>query len=199
MKKLMLAALLSICALSSSAYADTTTVKMRLDISLDYAVKIGSAKTEFVVVPCGKYTIRNLGITSPNATLSLSPRGSFEPVAIISTVRVDTRKKWADEPRLVFESENGMPVLKQIFVPGEDGYEIISAVAKKKMPGEFCLKPVKAVVTMTNLNIPKIEPVEINIEPPPSPQYIPELQAPEAKPPQEEPPAIKKRERQRKD
>jgi hypothetical protein len=204
MKKLLFSTLLTVfvfCGLAQADYPART--KVYFTFNVPYTVKAGE-----IIVPPGNYAIRDLGI-APSAILALSERGKTHPIAIMYTVRIDRRLvSWTDQPRVVFDTEHGTPEIKKIFIPSEDGYEIISAIGDK----EYKLRQA-AFVTKTETTTvvttpepepePKAEPVpEPEPEPAPSvePAQEPEQKVePEPEPIREPVAPIKERKRVRKD
>ena len=197
MKRLMLSVLLCLLGLCSLARADyPVRTKVYFNLHIPYTVRAGE-----IVIPPGEYALRDLGI-APTAILALSERGKSHPLAILYTVRIDRRLvDWTDRPRVVFDEEGGMPALKKIYIPSEDGYEIIGAVADKKL----IAKAISVTKTETVVETPK---VEEKVEEAPAPQVetpapvepTPEI-TPAPAPQPEAPPVapIKERKRVRKD
>ncbi|MEW6736487.1 MAG: hypothetical protein AB1489_34670 [Acidobacteriota bacterium] len=163
-----------------------------------------------MALPAGEYWIKDVG-TAPGHLLSIETK-ERQHLGWLNTVRIDRAVVgWRDEPKVVFDFESStLPVLKRFYLPGTDGYEILSVyydnekgvfvdvdtllraryvVTEKSLP-----EPYGFPVTMPIPETPK--PTEIE-KPIPTPQPSPVLAEPRREEPA--PPPIPERKRVRKD
>jgi hypothetical protein len=200
-KKLLLSTLLCVLALCGLAKADYP-MRTKVNFTLNVATAVKAGK---ILIPAGEYSLRDLGI-APTAVLSLTKRGYTKPLAILYTVRIDRRLvSWTDAPRVVFDLEGNIPVMKKIFLPSEDGYEILSAVADKSLINNITnvsQTTTTTIIEPTPEPAPEPEPVPTP-EPEPTPEPTPEPEpAPQVEPepaPAPAPAPIRERQRVRKD
>jgi hypothetical protein len=107
--------------------------KVYLTINVPYRLRMGD-----YMLSSGKYTIYQVMQSDPN--LFFLYRGDMEttPIAAIRTVRVDHAAghyPGKTEIRWLFDEESSLPntpVVTGWEIPGEDGFEIVSVVARHR-------------------------------------------------------------------
>jgi hypothetical protein len=99
-------------------------------INVPYSIKMG----DYSLAP-GKYVLYQINQNDPDTFALYAGSMRHSPVAMIRTVRVQyLTTHYPSKTRIKFEydeaGDTAMPVVRGWTIPGEDGYEIISVVAK---------------------------------------------------------------------
>ena len=131
LRKGAIAAVLMIAAWSSLALAQGPIHKrVNYSINVSHALRMGD-----YILPAGKYVLYQPNQNDVNlfALYNMDLRRS--PIAMIRTTRVDYHANdYPDDTRLMLSmdetSSDNHPVLRGWTIPGMDGWEIISVVAK---------------------------------------------------------------------
>ena len=151
------------------------------------------------LIPAGEYALREME-KFPDHLFSLERVSDKKHMALVTTVRIDReRHNFRHKDRAVFDYENPlMPVFKEFYVTGANGWEIIEAEYNEKagLILASSLTEVKYTVTQTAIE-PEPEPAPAPVaEPEPAP--APKVEEPVEEPKPEVTP-IPERKRVRKD
>jgi hypothetical protein len=105
--------------------------RVNYTINVSHALQMGD-----YLLPSGKYVLYQVDQNNTNLFALYQGDMTNSPVAMIMTTRIEYRGgEYPEDTRLMFEiDESGReshPVLRGWNIPGMDGWEIISVVAKK--------------------------------------------------------------------
>lgn len=130
-RKSALAALAVTMLVSAIAFAQGPIQKrINYSINVQYSLQMG----EYTLSP-GQYVLYQVSATDPNI-FGLFPNDlTHSPVAMIHTTRISyVNGRYPQKTKIMLDvDESGnvaQPVLRGWTIPGEDGWEIISVVAK---------------------------------------------------------------------
>ncbi|MEN3333180.1 MAG: hypothetical protein V7641_2545 [Blastocatellia bacterium] len=130
-KKSALAALAVMMLITSMAFAQGPMQKrVNYTINVPYSLKMG----DYMLSP-GRYVLYQVSFYDPN-TFALYPNDmTHSPVAMIHTTRIEynSSRPPSKTKMLLDIDESGnaaQPVIRGWTIPGEDGWEIVSVVAK---------------------------------------------------------------------
>lgn len=89
-----------------------------------------------VVLPAGHYVLYQISRSDRHLFGLYRDDMTHPPIAMIRTTRIDYVGRWPDKTRMLMDIDEGSPqnypVLEGWNVPGEDGFEVISVVAKHR-------------------------------------------------------------------
>ena len=131
LRKGALAAVLMIACLASLALAQGPVNKrVNYTINVEYKLRMG----DYMLSP-GRYVLYQVSYYEPNLFALYPNDMRRSPVAMIRTTRVEYQgTDYPSKTKMMLdvdESGNvGQPVIRGWTIPGEDGWEIISVVAK---------------------------------------------------------------------
>jgi hypothetical protein len=208
-KRVLFSLFLMATVFSCVSWANIPQYRFRFAVNAPFLLEKGAE----VALPAGEYYVKDIG-TASGHLLSLQRAKDLRHLAYLNTVRIDRAViNWTDKPRAVFDYENTeLPVFKEFYIPGTDGYEILSAKYDKHSKVFVDIASLsRAKFTITERTITETEtapvetaPVETAPEPAPTPE--PEVEAPPVEQPKAEPQEniepvapIKERRRVRKD
>ena len=105
--------------------------RVNYSINAEYSLRLGD-----YILPPGDYVLYQISANDLNLFVLYQKDMAREPIAMIRTTRIDYQgSDYPDHTRMLLEySESGReayPVIRGWTIPGEDGWEIISVVAKK--------------------------------------------------------------------
>jgi len=130
-KKSALAALAAMMLITSLAFAQGAVQKrINYTINVPYSLKVG----DYMLSP-GRYVLYQVSNYDPNM-FALYPNDMTQsPVAMIRTTRIEYHgTRYPSKTKMLLDiDESGsaaQPVIRGWTIPGEDGWEIISVVAK---------------------------------------------------------------------
>ncbi len=132
-RKGAIAAVLMIAAMSSLALAQGPVNKrVNYSINVSHALRMGD-----YILPAGKYVLYQPNQNDVNLFALYHMDLTRSPIAMIRTTRVEYHANdYPDDTRLMISmdetSSDNHPVLRGWTIPGMDGWEIISVVAKNK-------------------------------------------------------------------
>jgi hypothetical protein len=130
-KKSALAALAVMMMVTSLTFAQGPLQKrVNYTISVPYSLRMG----DYMLSP-GRYVLYEINANDPNLFALYADNMTHSPVAMIRTARVEYRTgEYPSKTKLMLDiDESGdlaQPVIRGWTIPGEDGWEIISVVAK---------------------------------------------------------------------
>ena len=107
-------------------------IHKRIDFTINVPFELRKGKT---VLPPGSYVLYQINATDPSL-FALYPRDmTHSPIAMIHTTRIDySVGHYPSHTRLLMDTEESWPqkypVLNGFNIPGEDGWEVISAVTR---------------------------------------------------------------------
>ncbi|HSE98594.1 MAG TPA: hypothetical protein VLD57_10050 [Blastocatellia bacterium] len=131
MRKGALAAILMLVAMSVAALAQGPINKrVNYSINVNYALRMGD-----YMLPPGKYVLYQINQNDTNLFALYQEDMTQSPVAMIRTVRIEYRgNDYPEDTEMLLtideDSVDSHPVLRGWNIPGMDGFEIISVVAK---------------------------------------------------------------------
>lgn len=101
-------------------------------INVNHALQMGN-----YMLPPGKYVLYQVDQNNTNLFALYAEDMTHSPVAMITTTRIEYKSgETPDDTRLLVDidesSSDSRPVLRGWNIPGMDGWEIISVVAKKE-------------------------------------------------------------------
>ena len=135
MKKAVIAAALLAASTCGTIFAQGP-IQKRIDfnINVPYQVQMGG-----YMLPAGDYVLRQVSANDLNLFALYSGKYMMHsPVAMIRTTRIDysASGRWPEKTNLKLNiDESGgqaTPVLRGWDIPGEDGWQVISVVARHK-------------------------------------------------------------------
>lgn len=132
-RKSWLAALLVIAGMAAMAFAQGPLQKrINYTINVDYAMRMGD-----YLLPPGHYVLYEISANDPNLFALYREDMTHSPIAMIRTVRIDySGNRYPGKTRMLLDIDESSsdlhPVIQGWNIPGEDGWEIISVVAKDK-------------------------------------------------------------------
>jgi hypothetical protein len=106
--------------------------RVNYTINVSHALQMGN-----YILPPGKYVLYQIDQNNTNLFALYQEDLTHSPVALITTTRIEYKSgEYPEETRLMFDidesSRESRPVLRGWNIPGMDGWEIISVVAKKE-------------------------------------------------------------------
>ena len=128
-----IAAILTLVATASMAFAQGPIQKrVNYTINVDHALKMGD-----YMVPAGKYVLYQVSANDLNLFALYQNDMTHSPIAMIRTTRIEySGGDYPDKTRIMLDidesSSDVHPVLRGWNIPGMDGWEIISVVAKNR-------------------------------------------------------------------
>ena len=128
-----IAAILTLVATASMAFAQGPIQKrVNYTINVDHALKMGD-----YMVPAGKYVLYQVSANDLNLFALYQNDMTHSPIAMIRTTRIEYNGgDYPDKTRIMLDidesSSDVHPVLRGWNIPGMDGWEIISVVAKNR-------------------------------------------------------------------
>jgi hypothetical protein len=131
LRKGAIAAVLMIAAMSSLAVAQGPLHKrVNYSINVSYALRMGD-----YILPAGRYVLYQPNQNDVNLFALYHTDLTRSPIAMIRTARIEYNTgDYPEDTRLLVEmdesSTDNHPVLRGWTIPGMDGWEIISVVAK---------------------------------------------------------------------
>jgi hypothetical protein len=132
-RKSWLAAILMIAATASMAFAQGPLQKrINYTINVDYSVRMGD-----YLLPPGQYVLYEISANDPNLFALYREDMTHSPIAMIRTTRIDySGSRYPGKTRMLLDIDESSsdlhPVIQGWNIPGEDGWQIISVVAKDK-------------------------------------------------------------------
>ena len=206
-KRVLFSLMLMATVFACAGLANVPIYRLKFKVNGPFLLETGSP----VAVPPGEYWVKDIG-TAPGHLLSLERGRDHRHLAFMNTVRIDrARINWTDEPTVRFDYESSdFPVIKEFYLPGTDGYQILSVVYDKKSRYFVDVASLtKAKYTITTQTIESSSgPAEPEAEPEPPAKEEPAVETPQepaVEQPREEPPPaqpiepIRQRKRVRKD
>jgi hypothetical protein len=130
-KKSAFAALAVMTLLASLTFAQGPVQKrVNYTINVEHSLRMG----DYMLSP-GRYVLYQINFYDPNMFALYADNMTHSPVAMIRTTRVEYRTgEYPSKTKMVLDiDESGnlaQPVIRGWTIPGEDGWEIISVVAK---------------------------------------------------------------------
>ena len=125
-RSLLLAA--AICSIAVLSQAQGPLYK-QVNYSINVSHRIGD-----YVVPPGDYVLYQVSHNDLNMFRLYQKDMAREPIALIKTTRIDYGSRYPDDTKILveFDESDGeaRPVLRGWTIPGEDGWRIISVIAK---------------------------------------------------------------------
>jgi hypothetical protein len=199
-KRVLFSFLLMATVFTCVGWADSIQIThYRLKFAIDRPFLLESEAR--YALPAGEYMIREMfprDMPGPGHLFSIETASDHRHVAMITTVRIDrARHNWRHRDRAFFDYENPViPVFKEFYVSGADGWEIIKAEYNKKgLIDVATLTEVKYTVTQTPMEVEKPAPVAE-----PAPVEEPKVEQPREEPAPVQPvEPIQERKRVRKD
>ncbi|MEW6734890.1 MAG: hypothetical protein AB1489_26605, partial [Acidobacteriota bacterium] len=121
-KRMLFSVMLLVTAFTCLGLANIPTYRLRFTVNSPFLLE-HNAK---VALPAGEYWVKDIG-TAPGHLLSLQRGKDLRHLAWLNTVRINRQHlQWRDKTTVVFDFENTeLPVLKEFYLPGTDGYEIL--------------------------------------------------------------------------
>jgi len=199
-KRVLFSFLLMATVFTCVGWADSIQIThYRLKFSIDRPFLLESQGR--YALPAGEYLIREMfSMPGPGHLFSIETAKDHNHVAMITTVRIDrARHNWRHRDRAFFDYENPeIPVFKQFYVSGADGWEIIKAeYSSKCLIDVASLTQVKYTITQTPMEVEAPAPAP---EPAPTPVEEPKVEQPREEPAPVQPvEPIQERKRVRKD
>jgi len=132
-RKSWLAAILMVAATAAMAFAQGPLQKrINYTINVDYAVKMGN-----YLLPPGQYVLYEITANDPNLFALYREDMTHSPIAMIRTMRIDySGSRYPGKTKIMLDIDESSsdlhPVIQGWNIPGEDGWQIISVVAKDK-------------------------------------------------------------------
>ncbi|HET9532012.1 MAG TPA: hypothetical protein VFQ92_16750 [Blastocatellia bacterium] len=132
MRKGALAAIILSVAMTAIAFAQGPIHKrVNYTINVRYELRMGD-----YMLPPGKYVLYQINQNDTNLFGLYHTDLTDEPIAMIRTVRIDySGTEYPENTRMILDidetSYDSHPVLRGWNIPGMDGFEIISVVAKE--------------------------------------------------------------------
>jgi len=118
----------AICSIAVLSQAQGPLYK-QVNYSTNVSHRIGD-----YLVPPGDYVLYQVSHNDLNMFRLYQKDMAREPIATIRTTRIDYSRHYPDHTKILFEfDESGgeaRPVLRGWTIPGEDGWRIISVIAK---------------------------------------------------------------------
>jgi hypothetical protein len=203
-KRVLFSFLLMVTVFTCVGWADSIQIThFRIKFKIDRPFLLESDAK--YAVPAGEYLVREMwpkDMPGPGHLFSIERAKDHKHIALITTVRIDrARHNWRHRDRVFFDYENPLiPVFKEFYVSGADGWEVIEAEYKKDYLIEVAtLTEAKYTITQTPMEVEKPAPV-VEPEPEPAPVEEPAIEKPREEPKPVEPVApIQERKRVRKD
>ena len=130
-KRSALAALAAVMMITSLTFAQGPAQKrINYTINVPYTLRMG----EYTLSP-GRYVLYQVSYYEPNLFALYPNDMRRSPVAMIRTARVEYHgTDYPSKTKMVLDIDEsgdvGQPVIRGWTIPGEDGWEIISVVAK---------------------------------------------------------------------
>jgi hypothetical protein len=130
-RKNALAAILVIAGIASLAFAQGPVNKrVNYTISAPYTLRMGD-----YLLPPGKYVLYQISRFDTDLFALYRNDMTDSPIAMIRTTRIDYHdNKYPSKTKMLLDIDESSgdlhPVLKGWTIPGDDGWEIISVVAK---------------------------------------------------------------------
>ncbi len=130
-KKSMLATILMVTALATFSFGQGPVNKrLNYTINVPYELQVGN-----YILPMGKYVLYQIEANDPNLFALYEEDMTHEPVAMIRTTRVEYQTgEYPEKTKFMFNidetSAQSTPILRGWTIPGQDGWEVISVVAK---------------------------------------------------------------------
>jgi hypothetical protein len=131
MRKGALAAIILSVAMTAIAFAQGPIHKrVNYTINVPYELRMGD-----YMLPAGKYVLYQINQNDTNLFGLYQMDLTDEPIAMIRTVRIDySGTEYPEDTKMILDidesSYDSHPVLRGWNIPGMDGFEIISVVAK---------------------------------------------------------------------
>lgn len=104
----------------------------RVDFSIDSPFELKQANA---VLPAGNYVLYQLSNNDPALFALYSDDMTNPPIAMIRTTRIDYTTRWPQHTKLILETDEtspqNYPMLEGWRIPGDDGFEVVAAVAKR--------------------------------------------------------------------
>ena len=179
-KRVLFSFLLMATVFACAGLANVPQYRLEFSINTPFLLEAGSP----VAVPPGEYYVKDMG-TAPGHLMSLERAKDHRHLAFLNTVRIDrARFSWTDEPTVRFDTESSeIPVIKDLYLPGTDGYEILSAVYNKDSKYFVDVRSLsKTKYTITE----RVMETETEVAPAPEPEpEVKEEPAPAVETPQE--------------
>jgi hypothetical protein len=177
-KRVLFSFMLMATVFACAGLANVPQYRLKLKINAPFLLETGSP----VAVPPGEYYVKDMG-TATGHLLSLERGRDHRHLAFMNTVRIDrARISWNDEPTVRFDYESSdLPVIKDIYLPGRDGFEILSVVYNKD--SKYFVDVASLSKTKFTITTTAIESTAVETAPEPEPE-------PEAEPPAKEEPAV---------
>src|ERR1051326_5431380 len=126
MKRVLFSFALMVTFFSCWGMASIPVYRLKFTINSPFLLE---AKAQFGL-PAGEYWVKDIG-TAAGHVLSLERGRDRKHLAYLNTVSIDrSLVNFRDEPRAEFDLESGtlLPVIKKLYIPGTDGYEVLSAI-----------------------------------------------------------------------
>ena len=126
-----LAAVLMIVAAASLAFAPGPVQKrINYTINVAHELKMGD-----YMIPPGQYVLYQITKDDPGLFALYRENMTHSPIAMIRTTRIEFEgRRYPSKSKILLDMDESSsdlhPILKGWTIPGEDGWEIISVVAK---------------------------------------------------------------------
>ena len=104
--------------------------RVNFSINVPFELKRGHA-----VLPPGDYVLFQISTTDPQLFALFQEDLTHAPIAVIRTTRIDySANRYPSRTRLLMDTDESWPqkypLLEGFNIPGEDGWEVISAVTR---------------------------------------------------------------------
>ena len=129
----VLAAVLVIVAAASQTVAQGPIHKrLNYTVNVTHSLRMGD-----YLVPPGQYVLYQINANDPNLFALFREDMTHSPIAMIRTTRIDYQgTSYPSKTKILLDIDESSsdlhPVIKGWTIPGEDGWEIISVVAKDR-------------------------------------------------------------------
>jgi hypothetical protein len=135
LRKTVIATTMVVLIAGITSYAQGPLQKrVNYSINVAHAMRMGN-----YILPAGDYVLYQLNMNNPNLFGLYERDLTNEPVAILQTVRIDySVRGYPEKTKMLINVDeesygrNSVPVLRGWTIPGDDGWEIVSVVEKKR-------------------------------------------------------------------
>ena len=108
-------------------------LQKRIDFTINSPFEL---KKSGLVLPAGNYVLFEIDAKQPHLFALYSDDMTHRPIAMIWTMRSNNMVRWPTKTRIIMETDESLsqnyPLIEGWTVPGEDGWQVISAVTSRR-------------------------------------------------------------------
>ncbi|HJZ68792.1 MAG TPA: hypothetical protein VKF81_11765 [Blastocatellia bacterium] len=123
--------LLSVAAVPTLAQGP---LQKRIDFTINSPFEL---KKSGLVLPAGNYVLFEIDAKEPHLFALYRDNMRHRPIAMIWTMRTNNMVRWPTKTRLIMETDESSPqnypLVEGWTVPGEDGWQVISAITSRRV------------------------------------------------------------------